>query len=221
MPVISSTLGPYGALLFDMDGTILTSIAAVERAWSAWARRIGAPIEEVLSYLHGRRAIDTISHFSPPGTDILSEVRWLDAREQQDMDGIAELPGAGTFLRALPKHRWAVVTSANRHLAIQRMAAAGLPLPQVMITSNDVSQGKPHPEGYQRAAATLGINPQRCLVLEDTRSGVRAGLSAGAEVLHIAGTESVDQSPVKMTVNGYKHLSVDVQPDFVRIVIAS
>src|SRR5262245_27512038 len=122
-------LGRYEALLFDMDGTILTSIAAAERAWSAWADRIGAPCAEVLSYMHGRLAADTVTRFSPPTTDIDAEVRWLDQREHEDLEGVAEVPGAGAFLRALPADRWAVVTSANRALALKRIAAAGLPIP--------------------------------------------------------------------------------------------
>jgi hypothetical protein len=103
----SLILGSYDALLFDMDGTILTSIAAAERAWSAWAARVGISAYEVLSYVHGRTAADTIRHFLPPTADINAEVRWLNELELADLDGIAEVPGAGAFLGTLPIDRWA------------------------------------------------------------------------------------------------------------------
>ena len=135
-------LGPYEALLFDMDGTILMSLAAAERAWSDWAHRIRVSAGDVLGYMHGRRAMDTISHFLPTTTDIDAEVRWLDERELEDLDGVAEVPGAGAFLRALPSRRWAVVTSANRALALKRIEAAGLPAPPVLVSSDDVFNRK-------------------------------------------------------------------------------
>lgn len=226
MPGISSTkpaemvlLGRYDAFLFDMDGTILTSIAAAERAWGAWAHRIEASPAEVISYMHGRLAVDTVRRFSPATADIDVEVRWLDARELDDLEGIEEVPGAGAFLRALPAERWAVVTSANRALALKRIAAAGLPTPPLLLTSDDVSRGKPDPEGYIRAAQTLAVEPASCLVFEDTRAGLKAGLAAGAEVVRIAGTQAADDLPVKATVDGYRGFSVRREGDSVRLAI--
>lgn len=210
-------LGRYAALLFDMDGTILTSIAAAERAWSAWAQRIGAPAAQVLNYMHGRPAVDTVRLFSPATADIGAEVRWLDERELEDLDGVAEVPGAGAFLRALPAERWAVVTSANRALALKRIAAAGLPIPPVLVSSDDVSRGKPDPEGYIRAAQILRVKATSCLVFEDTRAGLKAGLAAGAEVAQIAGTQAADELPVRLTVDGYKGFSVSHEGSSVRL----
>lgn len=216
----ATVLGVYEAFLLDMDGTILTSIAAAERAWSAWAGRIGVPPANVLAYMHGRRAVDTISHFLPAAGDIDAEVRWLDDRELEDLDGVAEVPGAGEFLRALPISRWAVVTSANRTLALKRIEAAGLPIPPVLVSSDDVSRGKPHPEGYRRAAQLLSVEAIRCLVFEDTHAGLKAGFAAGAEVVQIAGTQAASDLPVRATVDDYSRLSVSVEADFVRLAIA-
>jgi mannitol-1-/sugar-/sorbitol-6-phosphatase len=216
----ATVLGRYDAFLFDMDGTILTSIAAAERAWSAWAHRVGASADEVLSYMHGRLAVDTVRRFAPATADIDNEVRWLDAREFEDLDGIEEVPGAGIFLRALPAERWAVVTSANRNLAVKRIAAAGLPTPPVLVTSEDVSRGKPDPEGYIRAAQILKVNAASCLVFEDTRAGLKAGLAAGAEVVQIAGTQAAGDLPVRLTVDGYEGFSVSREDNSVRLVIS-
>ncbi|WP_119388242.1 HAD-IA family hydrolase [Taklimakanibacter lacteus] len=218
-PDETTVLGRYDAFLFDMDGTILTSIAAAERAWSAWAARIGAPAADVLSYMHGRLALDTVGRFAPATADLDNEVRWLDQRELEDLDGIEEVPGAGAFLRALPAERWAVVTSANRALALKRIAAAGLPVPPLLLTSDDVSRGKPDPEGYIRAAQSLRVEPTSCLVFEDTRAGLKAGLAAGAQVVQIAGTQAADDLPVRLTVDGYEGFSVSREGNAARLAI--
>lgn len=207
-------LGPYQALLFDMDGTILTSIAAVERSWRAWADRVGVTPGVVLDYMHGRRAVDTIRHFLPAASDVAAEVQWLDELELRDMEGVAAIPGALAFLESLPPDRWAIVTSANRGLALARIAAAGLPVPKVLVSSDDVTRGKPDPEGYLRGAALLGADPSRCLVLEDAPSGLRAGSAAGADVLRIAGTRGEgDDIPLVDTWQGYDGVRIAPVPD--------
>lgn len=201
-------LGPYEALLFDMDGTLLTSLAAVDRAWSAWAKRAGLPPAEVVAYVHGRTAFDTMRHFLPDAGNLEDEARWLDSLELQDLDGIAEVPGAGAFLRSIPENRWAVVTSATRALALARISAAGLPLPSVLISSNDVARGKPDPEGYLKAALLIGADPRKCLVLEDTEAGIGAGLKAGADVVQIAGTRAGVRLPVKLVAGSFERMSL-------------
>ncbi|MFN0116317.1 MAG: HAD-IA family hydrolase [Paracoccaceae bacterium] len=201
-------LGIYDALLFDMDGTILTSDAAVARAWTAWAGRAGAPVGEVLAWMHGRTARDSISRFAPPGADLAAEIGWLNDLELRDVDGIAPLEGAGALLAALPPRRWAVVTSANRGLALRRIAAAGLPVPGVLVSSDDVARGKPDPEGYRRAAGALGVDGARCLVFEDAEAGIAAGLAAGAEVLRIGDPSRPTAHPVRATVASYARLKV-------------
>lgn len=196
----------FEALLFDMDGTILTSIPAVERAWTAWARRVGVDAVTVLAWLHGRTALDTISRFAPPGCDIATEVAWLDARELADLEGIAPIAGAASLLASLPAPRWAVVTSANRALARRRITAAGLPQPATLIACDDVRQGKPHPEGYLLAAERLGCRIDRCLVFEDTGAGLRAGLAAGASAVRVLGTHGSDVPAGLPTIADYRDL---------------
>lgn len=202
-----------------MNGTILTSVASVEHAWSSWARRIEVAPEVVLDYMHGRRAVDIISYFSPPGADIAPEVKWLDDREHEDMEGIAEVGGALRFLSGLPYDRWAVVTSANRGIAAARMRAAGLPTPAVLVSCDDVANGKPDPEGYPSAAGQLGVDIKRCLVIEDTQAGVKAGFAAGAEVVLIAGTEHNHELPVRATLAGYESVSVDIRDDMIYLAV--
>lgn len=205
--------GPFAAVLFDMDGTLLTSIPAVERAWTAWAQRVGVDPGAVLAWLHGRTAADTITHFAPPGCDIAAEVAWLDARECADLDGIAAIPGAAALLADLPAGAWAVVTSANRALARARLAAAGLPLPQVLVSCNDVQRGKPDPEGFVLAARQLGADPAACLVFEDTGAGLRAGLAAGARAVQVRGTDSAGVPPGLPAISDYLGLALHPAPD--------
>lgn len=211
-PSESQNLGHYDAFLFDMDGTILTSIPAVERAWTAWAQRIGLPAGPVLQAMHGRRAIDTIRDFTPASRSVAEELAWLDAYELQDIDGIAPIPGAAAFLRALPPDAWAVVTSANRALALKRIEAAGLPMPRLLVSSDDVRQGKPDPEGYLLACRILGRRPGDCLVFEDTATGLAAGRSAGACVIRIQGQGPQPVTPFDRAIASYDDLDLRLSP---------
>ena len=199
-------LGPFEAFLFDMDGTILTSIAAVDRAWRAWARRIGTDEEAVMAYMHGRRARDTISHFMPGEADaaIDAEADWLEAFELSDIGGIAPIPGIEAVLEAAGD-RWALVTSATPGIARARVKAAGLRLPAVVVTSADVTRGKPDPMGYVMAARALGVDPSACLVFEDAHAGIAAGRASGAQVMQILGTEAPE---AEHAIRNYTGVSV-------------
>ena len=178
----------FEAFLFDMDGTLLSSIAAAERVWTAWAQRHGVDAVALLAHLHGRRAIDTIRGLNLPGVDAEVEAAAITQAEIDDVDGIVPIAGAVEFLAALPATRWAVVTSAPRALAERRMAAAGLPLPAVFITAEDVRVGKPAPDGYRLAAGRLGVAAHSCLVFEDAPAGIQAGEAAGAAVVVVSAT---------------------------------
>ena len=178
----------YAAFLFDMDGTILDSIAVAERVWGAWALRHGLDVEAFLPTIHGVRAEETIRRQNLAGIDIALETEAILRGEVADVDGVIPIPGAEAFLRALPADRWAVVTSAQRELALRRLEAAGLPIPAVLITAEDVSRGKPAPDGYILAAQRLGVTADACLVFEDAPAGVLASEAAGAEVVVITAT---------------------------------
>jgi sugar-phosphatase len=205
--------GPYQALLFDMDGTLLISKASVERAWHAWSERHGLPAPEVVGYLHGRRASDAIDRFllgiSPERR--LQEIEWVESFEMQDTADVMEVPGARSFLMSLPVERWAVATSAARRLAIRRFEAAELPIPSVLIAAEDVAVGKPDPLGYLLAAKRLGVDPSRCLVFEDTPTGVAAGLASRGDVAVIAAAIEVTYPAVLFAIEDYRTLAVEVR----------
>jgi len=173
------------AILFDIDGTLVDSTPAVVRSWRAWCDAHDVALDELLSVSHGRRSEDTISMFLPVER-VAGAVAFLDNLELTDFDDIIALPAAAALLASLPPDRWAVVTSGNRELMRRRLAAAGLPIPEVMVAAEDVRAGKPDPQGYLLAASRLGLEPGRCLVVEDAPAGIGAGLAAGSPVLGVA-----------------------------------
>jgi mannitol-1-/sugar-/sorbitol-6-phosphatase len=170
------------ALLFDMDGVLIDSTPAVARVWKGWALEHGFNPEEVVSRAHGRPSLTTVREYLP-NADAEKENREVERREMEDLDGVVLLPGALHLLTSLPTDRWTIVTSSTRRLAEVRLKAAGLPLPPKMITSTDITHGKPHPEPYLKAASLLGSPPNECVVFEDVAAGIRAGKAAGARVV--------------------------------------
>lgn len=203
----------FGAFLFDMDGTVLNSIAAAERIWSAWAVRHGVDVATFLPTIHGARAIDTITRLNLPGLDAEEQAAFITAAEINDVEGIVEIPAAEAFLNVLPKNRWAMVTSAPRDLALRRMAAAGIPEPAVMITAEDVKAGKPDPAGYLLAAKKLGVEPADCLIFEDAAVGIQAAEAAGAALMIITTTHQHPIETAHATLASYDAIGVRVGAD--------
>jgi mannitol-1-/sugar-/sorbitol-6-phosphatase len=170
------------ALLFDMDGVLIDSTPAVARVWRKWAIAHNFEPAEVVAKAHGRPSITTVREFLP-NADAVAENRLVEKAEMEDLDGVVPLSGARELLMSLPANRWTIVTSSTRPLAEVRLKAAGLSIPQKLITSSDVVNGKPHPEPYMKAANILGFQPSDCVVVEDVPAGIRAGKSAGSRVI--------------------------------------
>jgi mannitol-1-/sugar-/sorbitol-6-phosphatase len=172
---------PCRGVLFDCDGVLVDSAASGEAAWTEWARRYTLDPAEVLAGVHGRRSADTVGLFVPPACreGALQAIEAIEIAASKDTTAIAGAPQ----LLACPPPRWAVVTSASPALATTRLRAAGLPLPPVLITANDVAAGKPAPDGYLEAARRLGLPISDCAVLEDSVNGVQAGYAGGAALV--------------------------------------
>ena len=203
----------YAAFLFDMDGTVLDSIAVAERVWGAWALRHGLDVETFLPTIHGVRAEETIRRQKLANIDIAGETEAILQAEVADVEGVIPIPGAEDFLRALPAGRWAIVTSAQRELALRRMAAAGLPIPAVLVTAEDVSCGKPAPDGYALAARRLGVAADACLVFEDAPAGLLAGTAAGADVVVITTTHRHGFETDHPTLADYRDVRAVLEAD--------
>jgi sugar-phosphatase len=177
----------YAAFLFDMDGTLLDSSAVVDRVWGSWAKRHGIDAATLLAQVHGVRSEDTIRRFAGTTVDVAKENQWILDAEVRDVDGVVALAGIHAFIEALDSGTWAIVTSAPRALAEVRLRAVNLPIPQVMITAEDVQRGKPDPQGFLLGAQRLGVRIGECLIFEDSPAGVAAAKAAGADVAIVGG----------------------------------
>lgn len=175
------------AVLLDMDGTLVDSTAVVERLWLAWAEPHGLEAETVLNVVHGRQGHQSMAIMLPERDHAinLQENEQMLATEASDVDGVIAIAGADALLEALAAHPHAIVTSANVALMTARMQAAGLTVPALAVTAENVSASKPHPEGFLLGARLLGVEPADCVVLEDSGAGIQAGLAAGMRVIGV------------------------------------
>lgn len=179
-------------ILFDMDGVLISSIGSVVRCWRRWAEIYGVPNAKTYTVPHGVRAIDIVKSLRPD-IDPQEGLRVIEDMEIEDMADLKVLPGVKKLLENLPLERWSIVTSATRRLMLGRLEAAGLPIPQRIISGDMVERGKPDPEPYRRGAELLGFKPEECIVVEDAPSGVGAGIAAGCRVLGVLGTHSAEE----------------------------
>ena len=179
-------------LLFDMDGVLVSSIGSVLRSWRRWAKHYGLPNADKVEIPHGVRAIDIMKQLKPD-IDTVEGLKLIEDIEVADIADLEVLAGVKALLKGLPAHRWAIVTSATRRLLLGRLKAAGLPVPDRIISGDQVKRGKPDPEPYRRGAELLGVQPPDCLVFEDAPSGVRAGIAAGCRVLGVLGTHTAEE----------------------------
>jgi mannitol-1-/sugar-/sorbitol-6-phosphatase len=209
------------AVLFDMDGTLVDSTQVVELAWRCWVVRHNIDFEKVMSFSHGRPTIATLEHFLP-GQDHSEELDELSRFEETQTEGILAVPGAADVLHTLQKqnHPWAIVTSAWRKLAEIRIIAAGLPLPKVIVPVDEIRNGKPDPEGFLRAAEELGVAPEDCLVFEDTRPGIDAGLSAGMKVVGLLTTFSAQELRHQPLVGDFRDVAIQCEDKFLKIELS-
>lgn len=175
--------------LFDLDGTLVDSLPAVERAWVNWAKRRGVDPQDVLDFIHGKQAITSLRHFMPGESEaaIQQEFLLLEQVEAQDTEGVTALPGAAALLARLNQLDipWAIVTSGSIPVATARRNAGGLPQPEVFITAEQVKKGKPQPDAYLLGAERLGLAPQDCVVVEDAAAVILSGLAAGCQVIAV------------------------------------
>lgn len=175
------------AVIFDLDGVLVDSTASVEHAWRVWAELRRLSVNDILAVTYGRRSIETMRLVAPHlATD--REAEALNLLQARDTSRDVPVSGAQALLAALPSQGWAIVTSGSSILAHACLQAVGLPVPLVLVTGEDVTQGKPDPQGYLKAAARLGVPPEHCLVFEDAPVGIAAGQAAGMRVIAVATT---------------------------------
>ena len=180
------------AVLFDLDGVLVESREATERVWLEWAGRHGIGVEELQEAMHGVRSVEVVRALRPE-LDALAESDAIERAQVEDVRGLRAIRGAPEALAELKEDRIAVVTSATRPLAEARLAVVGIKPPAVMVYADDVSRGKPDPEGYLTAARKLGVEPGQALVVEDSPPGIEAGRAAGAATVAVTSTHPAGQ----------------------------
>ncbi|MER5751811.1 HAD family hydrolase [Streptomyces sp. NPDC002088] len=208
------------ALLFDNDGTLVSSLASVRRCWTQWAREYGITAEDFAGVaLHGRPAVEIAADLLP--ADVVAQaVARIELLEVEDVPdgGVELLPGTRDLLDSLPADRWAVVTSATLRLAEARLGAVGI-LPKTLIAADDITRGKPDPEPYLLAARRLGVDPAHCVVFEDAPAGLRAGRAAGMTTVALATTHQAHELDADLVVKDLSALSVLVTEGGVEISV--
>ncbi|MYW21931.1 HAD-IA family hydrolase [Streptomyces sp. SID2955] len=208
------------ALLFDNDGTLVSSLDSVERCWTRWAGEYGITAEAFARVeLHGRTAVEIVGDLLPAHL-VPQAVARVEQLEVEDVPngGVRLLPGTREFLDSLPADRWAVVTSATRRLAEARLGAVGIS-PKSLVTADDVTRGKPDPEPYLLAARQLGVDPARCVVFEDAPAGLRAGRAAGMTTVALATTHRTAELDADLVVRDLSALSALVTDGAVEIAV--
>ena len=208
------------ALLFDNDGTLVSSLRSVERCWTRWAGEYGITAERFAAVeLHGRPAAEIAADLLPADVvpEAVARIEHLEVEDVAD-DGVRLLPGTKECLAALPADRWAVVTSATRRLAEARLDAVGI-LPKTLVAADDITRGKPDPEPYLLGARALGVDPSACVVFEDAPAGLAAGRAAGMTTVALATTHPAHELDADLVVRDLSALSVLVTGGGVEIAV--
>lgn len=205
MPVFSCA-----AILFDLDGVLCDSTKAVDREWREWAARKGVHGDAVMAIAHGVRTIEVIRRVAPH-LDAEAEAAAIESHEAYDQRGVTVMPGAVELVKSIPAGRWGVVTSGSRMLAANRLRHCGVPVPAVLVTSDDVKNGKPHPEPYLQGAAGLGFAAKECLVIEDAPAGIESAHAGGMRVIALASTYPVTKlNAADAVIKSFEEISINV-----------
>ncbi|MCD1269924.1 HAD-IA family hydrolase [Microbacterium sp. MEC084] len=205
----------FDAVLFDLDGTLVDSTASVVRSWRRWSEHYGVSAE-ALHENHGQPARTLISRLLPPDLHAEGLAR-ITEFETTDAVDLPPVRGAREFFDSIPESRRAIVTSGTTPLATARLRAAGFTPPEVFVTADEVTHGKPHPEPFLAAAERLGVDPDRCLVVEDAAAGVAAARAAGCHVIALTGTLAADDLHADLVLDGLDGIAVDVTPEGLRL----
>ena len=208
----------FAAVIFDMDGTLIDSTAAVFRSWARWSAEFGLTPAEIAGY-HGVPSAGVVRAVLAADRHDAG-IRRIDELELADVEGIEVLPGAAEALAALVGAKNAIATSCTIPLAKARVAAARLTPPSVLVTADDVAHGKPHPDPFLEAAKRLDVDPHRCLVVEDAPAGLQAARAAGCFTLAVVTTNRPEDLEADAVVADLSAVRFTYGPEGIRIRLA-
>lgn len=210
------------AILFDLDGTLVNSLPAVERCWLKFSQRHKLNHSYVLDTIHGRKAIDNIRYFFPNKSEefIKKEFLWLERLESDDLMGINEISGASDFLRQLSLLNipWGIVTSGTRPVAMSRFNLLKVPIPQVFITGEMVMNTKPAPDGYLQGVKSFGLQTEQCIVFEDSVAGIESAFNANCQVIGVNIPNSINHE-VELYIRTFNELCLVKNSDNELVVL--
>jgi sugar-phosphatase len=180
------------AVLFDVDGTLVDAVANQRRIWARWSESFGLDGDLVYALALRTRPSETVAAFLPE-LQRAAALEQFHRVEDRDVRGgeYTAFDGAAGLLQALDVGRWAIVTANLRRRVEGRFRRLGLPVPEVIVDAEATTRGKPHPDPYLAAAMALEVDPAGCLVVEDSPSGVSAGVAAGMTVWSVNGAQGV------------------------------
>ncbi|TIM35669.1 MAG: HAD family hydrolase, partial [Mesorhizobium sp.] len=208
------------AVLFDMDGVLVDSIAYIEQSLRHWASKHNLDANHVVELSHGRRDQEVVQ-LAAPFLDVESEVRLIQEHEVAEAYKICAKSGAVELVNSLRPTMWAVVTSGCRAVAEARLRAAGLSTPLILVSAEDVTVGKPDPEGYLSAAAQIGVSPADCVVFEDAPAGVKAARDAGMQVVGVAGTVCKESLDCDHSISGLNDVTATITESAIQLHLRS
>ncbi|WP_019616109.1 HAD-IA family hydrolase [Psychromonas ossibalaenae] len=205
------------ALLFDLDGTLVDTTTAVETLWEAWADKHKIDAAPIFAEMHGTHGKVIIAKYAPH-LDIKTEITQLLIDEEKLSRNVTAVPGAKSMLENLGEVPWGIVTMSSKRVALTKLKAAGLPVPHILVTADDVLQSKPDPAPYLKGAQWLDIEPQNCLVFEDAQAGIESGLNAGmsvAQIMHAGHCEQINGT--LKTFNNWADIQINMDNNAVYV----
>ncbi len=204
-------------LIFDLDGVLIDSDVVSDRHWKRWADLNQVSFEHIAAIHHGLPPVRTVAAVAPH-LDPEAESKVFEEWAAHDMEDLRVYDGAHVLLGSLPAGRWGIATSSFRTLTLSRLAYLGLPVPEALVTVNDVKNGKPAPDPYLLAAEKLGLAPEQCIVIEDAPAGIRAAKTAGARVIAVKTTNPLSAlGEADYVVGRLMDIAVAVHPGGFRV----
>ena len=198
------------AIIFDMDGTLIDTKDCIEKVWKKWGEKYNIMIKEIL---HGQTAIESLKILAPhlATKEIATE---LENMVLNEADKVKAIPGAREFIAKLPENSWTIATSATIEIASTNFKNINIPIPNEIITAEKVSNGKPHPEPFIKAAELLNTTCAECIVFEDSLSGIESGSRSGATVIGLTTTHAEDELTLAdYTIKDFSNITVDIKED--------
>ncbi|MEI5102674.1 HAD-IA family hydrolase [Streptomyces sp. PmtG] len=211
------------AILFDLDGTLVDSYPDAEDCWGEWAQSVGVGAEFDLDRFYGQKRSDIVRTMLPhlSEQEILDHAERVRLAERERVAKVVALPGAAELLDALPRDRWSIVTSNDTEVAQARLRSAGLPLPDVLVSADDVALPKPDPEGFLLAARKMGVDPASAVGIDDSPMGIAAAKAAGLTTIAVRFRTHDDNAlrEAHAVADGVGSIAFQVLPDGISLKI--